>query len=110
MKEYSGCGGWSQVEFLRGQFAQRDGLPFAEVLSRERIEAVWKAEGSSYRERLFAPWVTLWMFLTQVLSADGSCRLAVAGLIAWRVARGLPAAAPIPCPTAMRESACRRAA
>jgi hypothetical protein len=35
--------------------------------------------------------VTLWVFLGQVLSADHSCRVAVARLIAHRVARGLKA-------------------
>lgn len=81
-------GGWRQVEFLRGQFAQRDGMPFEAVLSRERIETAWRAEGHSFRERIFTPWVTLWLFLSQVLSADGSCRQAVAWLLSWRLARG----------------------
>ena len=88
MGQCSRDGGWRQVEFLRGQFAQRDGLPFEQVLSRERIEAIWKTEGCSFRERIFTPWVTLWLFLSQVLSADGSCRQAVAWLLSWRLARG----------------------
>jgi hypothetical protein len=32
--------------------------------------------------------VTVWVFLSQCLSPDHSCRDAVARLIAWRVARG----------------------
>jgi hypothetical protein len=35
--------------------------------------------------------VTLWVFLGQILSADHSCRAAVARLIAHRVSQGLPA-------------------
>ena len=33
--------------------------------------------------------MTVWVFLSQCLSPDHSCRDAVARLIAWRVARGL---------------------
>jgi hypothetical protein len=90
MGQFSGSSSWRQVEDFRRQFAQGDGLPFCEVLSEECIREVWDAEGHSYRERLYKPWVTLWMFLSQVLSADGSCRWAVAVLIAWRLSRGLP--------------------
>src|SRR5437762_3514095 len=39
-------------------------------------------------DRVFSPRVTLWVFLGQVLSADHSCRAAVARLIAHRLARG----------------------
>ena len=45
--------------------------------------------GHAFREVLYNPAVTLWIFLTQVLSADHSCRNAVANFIAQRVARGL---------------------
>ena len=40
------------------------------------------------------PLVTLAVFLSQVLSDDHSCRAAVARLLAWRAARGLPACSP----------------
>ncbi len=39
-------------------------------------------------DRIFSPLVTLWVFLGQVLSADHSCRAAVARLLAHRLARG----------------------
>ena len=45
--------------------------------------------GRVFRETLYNPAVTLWIFLTQVLSTDHSCRNAVAKFIAQRVARGL---------------------
>jgi hypothetical protein len=45
------------------------------------VEGVWK-------DRIYSPLVTLWVFLSQVLSADHSCRGAVARLIAHRVSRG----------------------
>jgi hypothetical protein len=48
----------------------------------EEIKAPWY-------DRIFTPLVTLWVFLEQVLSADHSCRAAVARLIAHRVSQGL---------------------
>ena len=42
-----------------------------------------------FRDRVYSPMVTVWMFITQVLSADHSCQQAVVRLNAWRVARGL---------------------
>jgi Transposase DDE domain len=39
-------------------------------------------------DRIYSPLVTLWVFLGQVLSADSSCRAAVARLIAHRLSRG----------------------
>jgi hypothetical protein len=49
-----------------------------------------RAAGGVFRERIFTPAVTLWTFLSQVLDADHSCRQAVARLLAWRTATGLP--------------------
>ena len=46
------------------------------------------------RDRLFTPELTTAVFLSQVGSDDHSCRGAVARLLAWRVARGLPACSP----------------
>src|SRR4051812_20999925 len=45
-------------------------------------------------DRIFTPLVTTALFLAQVLSDDHSCRGAVARLLAWRAARGLPACSP----------------
>jgi len=39
--------------------------------------------------RIYTPAVSVWVFLSQCLSVDHSCREAVARLIAWRVSRGL---------------------
>ena len=39
-------------------------------------------------DRIYSPLVTLWVFLGQVLSADHSCRAAVARLIAHRAVAG----------------------
>src|SRR5438034_9677641 len=76
-----------QVDFLRCQFLQDGDLPFTDVLS-EGVEEALRAAGASWIDRIFSPLVTLWVFLGQMLSADHSCRAAVARLIAHRVARG----------------------
>lgn len=43
-----------------------------------------------FRDRIYHPSITVWMFISQVLSADHSCQQAVTRFNAWRVARGLP--------------------
>jgi hypothetical protein len=76
-----------QVGFLRRQFLQDGDLPFTDVLTEEVITDALAAVGV-WLDRIFSPLVTLWVFLGQVLSADHSCRAAVARLIAHRLARG----------------------
>ena len=85
---YSNPGSFrEQVRFLRRQFLQDGDLPFTDVLTEERIaQALTALRG--WLDRVFSPLVTLWVFLGQVLSADHSCRAAVARLLAHRVARG----------------------
>ncbi len=77
-----------QAGFLRRQFLQDGDLPFTDVLSEDLVERVLTALEGFWLDRVFSPLVTLWVFLGQVLSADHSCRAAVARLIAHRVARG----------------------
>ena len=76
-----------QVTFLRRQFLQDGDLPFTNVLT-EKVIARALATLTGWLDRIFSPLVTLWVFLGQVLSADHSCRAAVARLIAHRLARG----------------------
>jgi hypothetical protein len=78
-----------QVSFLRRQFLQDGNLPFTDVLSGEIVSQALPAIGTCWNDRIFTPLVTLWVFLGQVLSADHSCRAAVARLIAHRVSQGL---------------------
>jgi Transposase DDE domain len=77
-----------QVSFLRRQFLQDGDLPFTDVLSTEVVSHALTAIGRRWNDRIFTPLVTLWVFLGQVLSADHSCRAAVARLIAHRVSQG----------------------
>src|SRR3954447_4600972 len=76
-----------QVGFLRRQFLQEGGLPFGDVLTEELIAPALAAV-TGWLDRVFSPLVTLGVFLGQVLSADHSCRAAVARLIAHRLGRG----------------------
>ena len=77
-----------QIELLRGQFAQKGGLAFAEVLPAQRIEQALASTGATWRDCVFTAALTLWAFLNQVVSADGSCRAAVARVLAWLVSIG----------------------
>src|SRR5215204_5562601 len=77
-----------QATHLRHQFLQDGGLPFTDVLTDDVLADALTTLGG-WLDRIFSPLVTLWVFLGQVLSADHSCRAAVARLIAHRVARGL---------------------
>ena len=77
-----------QVRFLQRHFLQEGNLPFTDVLSQEVISQALTAAGVAWKDRIYSPLVTLWVFLSQVLSADHSCRSAVARLIAFRISRG----------------------
>jgi hypothetical protein len=77
-----------QIDLLRTQFAQAGGLAFAEVLPAERVEQALREEGAVWRDIVYSPLLTLWAFLGQVISTDGSCRAAVARVLAWFVSRG----------------------
>jgi hypothetical protein len=73
---------------LRRQFLQHGDLPFTDVLTESVVAEALSAISKDWLDRIFSPLVTLWVFLGQVLSADHSCRAAVARLIAHRLARG----------------------
>lgn len=70
-----------------GKASNCDGLFFSELLSPESVRSACQKHQYEFRERVFSPAVTLWVFLAQVLSADHSCREAVARLNFWRLAR-----------------------
>jgi hypothetical protein len=76
-----------QVRFLQQQFLQEGNLPFSDILSTGLIEQALTALQVGLVNCVYTPLVTLCVFLGQVLSADHSCRAAVARLIAYRVAR-----------------------
>jgi putative transposase len=75
--------------------ARRHGdLYFAALLDRESILEALGSASSAWKGWLYTPAVTVWVFLSQCLSPDHSCREAVARLAAWLAAQGrLPCSA-----------------
>ena len=71
-----------QSRFLRQQFLQAGDLPFKNILSEKLLEQALIAIDVPWKDRIYSPLVTLWLFLGQVLSADHSCRAAVGRLLA----------------------------
>src|SRR4051794_20016408 len=80
-----------QLRTLRTQFALADGLPFADVLPAEAVEQALVDEQVRWRDCIYTPLLTLWAFLSQVISPDGSCRATVARVLAWLVSQDQPA-------------------
>lgn len=88
MRSYNHGRFQQQASFLRHQFLQDGSLPFANVLSEGIVAQALLNLGVVWLDRVYSPLVTLWVFLGQVLSADHSCRAAVARLIAHQLSRG----------------------
>lgn len=77
-----------QMQFLRKQFAQADGLPFRDIFAAAIVMQAMRAAGAVDNERVYTSSMLFWVFLSQVLSEDQSCRAAVARLIAYQAAQG----------------------
>lgn len=76
------------------RLAETERLPFQDLLSADLVNELLEELDVSYRDRIYTPQVTLWAFLSQVLSADHSCREAVARVSAFRMDRGQPPCSP----------------
>jgi hypothetical protein len=76
-----------QIQLLRDS----KGLPFCDIRDGDVVQKALTQENVVFRERIFTPWITLWTFLSQVLSQDHSCRDAVDRLLAYLVSHGKPA-------------------
>jgi hypothetical protein len=69
--------------------ARRHGdLYFAALLKRESILQAFGSASLNWQGWVYTPAVTVWVFLSQCLSPDHSCRDAVARLAAWLAAQG----------------------
>jgi hypothetical protein len=69
--------------------AQSADLPFRDILTEEQIQALCQEEGVAFGGGpgcIYSVAVTLWTFLTQVLSKDKSCTAAVARVVVLLVA------------------------
>jgi putative transposase len=74
---------------VQSQLKNTSSLVLDLLLPSFKVVEICRDLGYAYRERAYSPMVTIWMFITQVLSADHSCQQAVTRLNAWRVVRGL---------------------
>jgi putative transposase len=77
---------------FRGALArvrQHGDLYFAALVDQETISAALGEASSLWQGWIYTPAVTVWVFLSQCLSADHSCREAVTRLAAWRTAQAL---------------------
>ena len=50
-----------------------DALPFHETLDANMVESAMASESVQFKDRIYTPFVTLCMFLSQVLDQDHSC-------------------------------------
>jgi Transposase DDE domain len=66
-----------QFQSLRNQLQQRGGLPFLNLLCPRLVAAMARRCNHRWRNRIYTPWITLSLFLSQVLSDDQSCADAV---------------------------------
>ncbi|MGK7906356.1 MAG: IS4 family transposase [Synechococcus sp.] len=78
----------NRAEILKQKLLNSMGLPWQELLPASAIEKVLADEQVSYRQRVYTPVVTLWMFLSQVLDADKSLQNAVNRASAWLTVAG----------------------
>lgn len=77
-----------QLELLCRQFGADTALPFAPLLRPDRVDRALAEVGATGRACVYTPALTLWAFLSQCLCPDGSCRQAVARVLAWLVSQG----------------------
>jgi hypothetical protein len=85
----------SSLDFQRvvDCFLSSPGLPFASVLSADRIERIFKKHDNLFGlDRIYSTMVVLWSFLGQVLrdKKEASCQAAVARVVVFQQQRGAP--------------------
>jgi hypothetical protein len=81
----------AQLTAFLQSFALSSALPFGAVVDVDHIFNAIADQAGSTRDTVFTAVATFCTFLSQILSQDGSCRAAVAGFLAWRIAEGLDA-------------------
>ena len=79
-----------EASAVRNQFDEQSGLPFLDVLSAAEVESACRARNHRWRNRIYTPWITLGMFLSQILSSDHSCSDALKRFQKYRKDCGLP--------------------
>ena len=94
MKDRTGEWIREQIKSFRVTWDQAPALPLSEWLTAETVARILEEVQFTGRDRVYTPLVTLWVFLSQVLGEDHSCREAVARLMAHRQACGAEAGSP----------------
>jgi len=84
----------SPFDSVRDQLDQSRGLPFLKLLSRSLVEASCRHCNHTWRDRVYNPWITLSLFLSQILSDDHSCDDAVDRFQKYRYDQGLLSVSP----------------
>lgn len=87
----SGSSGCSDFQKIADAFLGREGLPFAELLSAERIADVFARHQNLFGLRsVYSTAVMVWSFLGQVLrdGKEASCQSAVARVVTYCIQRG----------------------
>jgi hypothetical protein len=77
-----------QINLARRRLASETGLPFSQLLDNELVERALAEDNVSFRDRLYTPCITLWIFLSQVLDPMQCCLQAVLRFLAHRLAQG----------------------
>lgn len=77
-----------QVRRFRARFVQGASGALSQLLPQAELETCVRHYAGSYRNRIYAPLVTLGLFVDQVMSADHSCQDAVARGVSAQVAAG----------------------
>jgi hypothetical protein len=80
-----------QAGDVRDRLRRQQGLPFLDLLSRSLVDDTCRQLNHTWRNRTYTPWITLGLFLSQVLSDDPSCDEAVDRFQKARYDQGLPA-------------------
>jgi len=76
-----------QIQSFKKSVMQLSDLPFSDILRTECLQKIITSS-SFKRNRIFTPLVTLKTFISQILSADGSCRQAVSQVFSERIIQG----------------------
>lgn len=77
-----------QISAAQQRLAAEPGLPFSQLLEAQTITAALAQDGGAFRQRLYTPCRTLWIFLSQALDPMQCCLQAVLRFAAYRLAHG----------------------
>jgi hypothetical protein len=77
-----------QLQVYRQRLTSGGAFPITHLLSVADVNEAIAAEGCTFRDRIFTPAVTIWIFLGQILDPDHSCRQALLRFVAWLRAFG----------------------